>query len=1008
MAAPKNFVCRINNCNKAFTRKYSLTQHQRTHQREIPLERCVLCGQLFNNCDELQQHYPIAHPPSRRFVVRESAFRRKFVTYRYNFLPDQKDFPEAQRSIKNIIIRQIMGEAAQKLITRVALIFIAEMVAEDHSGERMQNAVISFRAPTFYANANNPRHIERMVRHSFASQIAHLDDFIRSGSNWRFERALAFDIEISAVKPVRGGCNSLSTQKWKNKTHLYSPENNDNKCFLYCIAYFLLFGIISCKQLPIDYNSKVEKKVRSFNTKGIEFPIRVKDIQKFTRRNSNLDLSINILYRTLNDVVYPLEYGIGKGNVKVNLLLVETNSGGHYMLIKNTDLYLRRVVKDPSNLTRYRTAFFCKNCLSAFYLKEVRDRHENACIINRPRLEKTPDKGKNWIRFKNYERKHWLEFIAYLDFECVLPDVSEKCEFCPTLKCKCDKYQSSTKVVNNQLPICYSFVVLDNYDSVIHEHTYAGQDAHLNFMEHLLDQEDAWIASLLKTELPIVMTFRDNANFNNSTSCYICNKPFTADVVKCRDHCHFSGKYLGAACSYCNLRRTKPRTLKIFIHNASKYDMHFLVKAIPNFRDRIKNIRVLPYNGENFRTMSFNNFEILDSLSFLQASLAQLSSDLKLTNHNYHILKQTYLVREKGSYSKQKLEMVLSKSFFPYEYCKSYEQMMDTKRLPKIRRFYSSLSEKSITKEDHNFARKVWKSYQCKNLVDYCKLYCKIDVLLLAEVFQKFRKEMMAFSSLDPAHYISLPAYGYDSMLYITKAWIELPTDIDMVLFLEQAKRGGVSFVNNRYLSVGKIGKEGKQKTEEEIVYIDANNLYGNAQMQKLPLKGFRWLDDEEIENFNVHLDANNQFGYFVECDLHYPSHLHSKHSNFPLCPEILEVNYDNLSPYVKKAIFETEGKKQYSDVKLMSTFHDKTNYVTHIKNLQLYLSLGIELIKIHRVLEFKQAALLKPYIEKTTAARQKAESKFQMDLFKKLVSIKSCSHIKHLSPTLFDKFELT
>ena len=992
MAASKNFVCRIDNCNKAFTRKYSLTQHQRTHQREIPLERCVLCGQLFNNCDELQQHYPIAHPPSRRFVVRESAFRRKFVTYRYNFLPDQKDFPEAQRSIKNLVIRQIMGEAAQKLVTRVALIFIAEMVAEDHSGERMQNAVISFRAPTFYANASNPRHIERMVRHSFASQISHLDDFIRSGSNWRFERALAFDVEISAVKPVRGGCNSLSTQKWKNKTHLYSPENNDNKCFLYCIAYFLLFGIIGCKQTPIQFNAKIEKKVRSFNIKGIDFPIRVKDIQKFTRRNSNLDLSINILYRTIADEVYPLEYGIGGGKNKVNLLLVETESGGHYMFIKNTDLYLRRVVKGVSNgaSTRYRTAFFCMNCLSSFYLKTVRDRHEAICIANRPRIEKTPEVGKNWIRFKNFERKHWLDFIAYLDFECVLPDVQEKCEYCPSLKCKCDKYQSSTRVVNNQLPICYSFVVLDTFDSVIHEHTYAGQDAHLNFMGHLLDQEEAWISGLLNSTCGIQMSFRDTANFNNSTACYICKIPFTANIVKCRDHCHFSGKYLGAACQRCNLRRTKPRTMKIFIHNASKYDMHFLVKAIPEFRERIKNIRVLPYNGENFRTMSFNSFEILDSLSFLQASLAQLSNDLRLSRHNYGILKQTYLVRENGSYSRRKLEMVLSKSFFPYEYCKSFEQMLNTKKLPKISKFYSSLSEKSISKEDHDFARKVWKNYHCKNLVDYCKLYCKIDVILLAEVFQKFRKEMMAFSSLDPAHYISLPAYGYDSMLYITNACIELPVDIDMVLFLEQAKRGGVSFVNNRYLCVGKTDKKtGKKNEKEEIVYIDANNLYGNAQMQKLPMSGFRWLNDDEVSEFNVCMNADDEYGYFVECDLHYPTHLHSNHSNFPLCPEILEVNYENLSPYVKKAIFDTEGKKQYSDVKLMSTFHDKLNYVTHIKNLQLYLSLGIELIKIHRVLEFKQDALLKPYIEKTTAARQKAESKFQMDLFKKLVSDK-------------------
>jgi len=880
-----------------------------------------------------------------------------------------------------------MGEAAQKLITRIALIFIAEMVVDDNSGERLQNAVISFRAPSFYANANNPRHIERMVRNSFTTQISHLEEFVRSGSNWRFQRALAFDVEVSAVKPVRGGCNTMCTKKWKNKKHIYSPENNDNKCFLYCIAYFLLFGLLQGKQIPIDFNNKVEKRAQKFNTKGLQFPLSAQDIQKFTRRNQNLDLSINVLYRTTSDEVFPLEYGIGGGKKKINLLLVETKSGGHFLLIKNPDLYLRKVVY--KNITKYKTAFFCLNCLSSFYLKQARDKHEAVCMTNKARIEKTPEIGKNWIKFKNFDRKHWLDFVAYLDFECVLPDVTEKCEYCPGLKCKCDKHQSSTRIVNNQIPICYSFVVLDSNNTIIHEHTYAGKNAHLNFMEHLLEQEQSWIGSMLKTTYPIQMTYRDTANFKNAASCYICNVPFTECVVKCRDHCHFSGNYLGAACQKCNLRRSKPRMLKIFIHNASKYDMHFIIKAIPSFPGRIKNIRVLPYNGENFRTMSFNCFEILDSLSFLQASLAQLSNDLKESKHNYGILKQTYLVREKGSYSRNRLEMVLSKSFFPYEYCKSFSQMKKTTKLPKIKNFYSSLSEKSISKEDHCFARRVWKKYQCKNLIDYCMLYCKIDVILLAEVFQKFRKQMMAFSSLDPAHYISLPAYGYDSMLYITKACIELPTDIDMVHFLEQAKRGGVSFVNTRYLSVTERKREDAgKKSKEEIVYIDANNLYGNAQMHKLPIDGFRWLDEDELANFDVtSVNTDADVGYYVECDLHYPSHLHSQHSNFPLCPEILQVDYENLSPYVRKAIFNTEGKKRYSDVKLMSTFNDKLNYVTHIKNLQLYISLGIELMKVHKVLEFRQEALLKPYIEKTTAARQKATSKFEMDQYKKLVS---------------------
>jgi hypothetical protein len=101
----------------------------------------------------------------------------------------------------------------------------------------------------------------------------------------------------------------------------------------------------------------------------------------------------------------------------------------------------------------------------------------------------------------------------------------------------------------------------------------------------------------------------------------------------------------------------------------------------------------------------------------------------------------------------------------------------------------------------------------------------------------------------------------------------------------------------------------------------------------------------------------------------------------------VLEINFENLSPYAKAALKKTDGKKTYKDIKLMSTLHDKTNYVLHAKNLALYLQLGLKLKKIHKVLEFEQEKIFEPYIEKTTDARKKAHSKFEMDMFKKLVS---------------------
>lgn len=142
------------------------------------------------------------------------------------------------------------------------------------------------------------------------------------------------------------------------------------------------------------------------------------------------------------------------------------------------------------------------------------------------------------------------------------------------------------------------------------------------------------------------------------------------------------------------------------------------------------------------------------------------------------------------------------------------------------------------------------------------------------------------------------------------------------------------------------------------------------------------------MNDFDFNSEFDGEKGYFIECDLHYPKHLHKLHANLPLAPELLEVTFDNLPPFVQDAIEKTEGVRRYKDTKLMSTFHDKIDYVCHIRNLKLYLSLGLVLKKVHRILEFNQDYVLKPYIEKTTKARQNAMSKFEKDLFKILVSL--------------------
>ena len=160
--------------------------------------------------------------------------------------------------------------------------------------------------------------------------------------------------------------------------------------------------------------------------------------------------------------------------------------------------------------------------------------------------------------------------------------------------------------------------------------------------------------------------------------------------------------------------------------------------------------------------------------------------------------------------------------------------------------------------------------------------------------------------------------------------------------------------------------------------------------MQKLPLPigDFKWKENMNLNDVLVLVKNYSQFqnkGYLLCVDLHYPKHLQNIHAHFPLCPDTIEISFNDLSPYSKQMYLNNGGDKRFKCEKLIATFLLRKNYVLHIKNLQLYLRLGMELLNVHNVLEFTQRPFLKPYIELCTKKRQEVNSKFEKDLYKLL-----------------------
>ena len=240
--------------------------------------------------------------------------------------------------------------------------------------------------------------------------------------------------------------------------------------------------------------------------------------------------------------------------------------------------------------------------------------------------------------------------------------------------------------------------------------------------------------------------------------------------------------------------------------------------------------------------------------------------------------------------------------------------------------------------------KKIWDVFKMKNMGDYHDHYLKKDVLLLADVFEKFIDTCLKFYGLDPCHYFSSPGLSWDAMLKMTGVKLEKISDIDKYLFIEKGLRGGISYIAKRYAKANNkyMNDYDSKKLSTFITYLDMNNLYGWRLSDYLPYGGFKWL--KNVDGFNVTLiSKKSRLIYILEVDLEYPDELHELHNDYPLAPEKLAISYDMLSDYCKKIADEYEIK--VGDVKkLIPNLGNKTNYVVHYRNLQLYLSLGMKL----------------------------------------------------------------
>ena len=793
-------------------------------------------------------------------------------------------------------------------------------------------------------------------------------DWLSEGSQWVVDLILEHYLNIINYQPLRGGSYLDLPKVLKNpKKGLINPINEDNKCLLWCHVRHLNPE----KRNPQRIKLTDKEFAKKLDYSGVSFPVKIKDISKIEIQNQ-----INIsVFGYESKRIFPIKVSNQKYQDHMELLYLQKGDKSHYVYIKDFNSLMY-------NFTNYHdTKHFCMYCLHCFSSKTLLENHIPDCYsINGTQAIVMPAKGSK-IYFKNYHKIQPVPFVIYADFEALTKKIDT---------CHQSNDKSFTDPYQEHQACGYGYKVVCHQDQSYSKplEIYRGEDVIEKFIEKMY-QEVSDCQKVMKKHFRkrLIKTKENELDFQNSTRCYICGEEYTDEEEfvyingrkhkilnhPVRDHCHITGKYRGSAHNNCNLQlRLDPEKLKIpvIFHNLKGYDSHFIIKKL----EKNTNISVIANNFEKYISFRIDSLQFIDSFQFMSSSLDRLVSNLpkdKFINTDL----------EFKDLEPFQLELLKKKGVYPYSYMDSFNKFEETE-LPNKKGFFNDLNNTAISDSEYQHAREVWDAFKIKNLGEYHDLYLKTDVLLLADIFENFRETCLKYYGLDPAHYLTSPGLAWDAMLKMTKIELDLITDIDQQLFIEKGLRGGISYITHRYARANNkyLSDYNPEIEDSYLTYQDANNLYGWAMIQKLPTSNLKWINPEivKLENY----DENSDKGIILEVDLEYPKELHDLHNEYPCAPEKMIITNDMLSDYARK-IKEEHSVSSGKVPKLVTTLYDKEKYVLHYRNLQLYLSLGLKVKKIHRVLEFDQSSWLKEYIDFNTEMRKNAKNSFEKDFFK-------------------------
>ena len=344
---------------------------------------------------------------------------------------------------------------------------------------------------------------------------------------------------------------------------------------------------------------------------------------------------------------------------KVILLMISNGENWHCLVVKSL----------PGSNNK--KDFYCLNCFHSHRTKTKLEAHKKICENHDYCHVEMPNEDNKIIKYNQGGKSIKSSFIIYIDLEC-LPEKLSSCYNNPE--------ESSTTEINKHKPSGYSLLTYCSFDKTKNRGD-RGDNCMKKFCKDLREHATKIINYEKKDMIPL--TKKEEENHNKQKVCYICKKELnTGDSNKkhhkVKDHCHYTGKYRGAAHNICNLRYKIPKEIPIVFFNGSTYDYHFIIKE--SVKEFDGNFECLGENTEKYITFSVPlkteiknknkiievtyKIKFIDSFRFMSSSLSKLVDNLSEGLHNNKCLD----CESSLDYIKTKNEKLILKCFN----CKTY------------------------------------------------------------------------------------------------------------------------------------------------------------------------------------------------------------------------------------------------------------------------------------------------------------------------------------------------